>query len=163
MVKLVNVCAKSLNICKMLKGYFQMLIWPLKHLISVFKKLHAAWFIWISVWEENQRKSFCIWKKEKRTNSTVRKWVPLKGIFHLPLFEVNYILLKVLPTGMIFDSWVIFDAYVTPPNICHITKKIVVKAIFLRWYLKAFLFFIVRTILQQVSFEKKRNYVLSPT
>lgn len=27
---------------------------------------------------------------------------PLKGVLHLLLFEVNYILSKVLPTGMIF-------------------------------------------------------------
>ena len=47
-------------------------------------------------------------KKEKRTTSTGWKWLPLKGVLHMPLLEVNYILLKVLPTGMIFDSRVIF-------------------------------------------------------
>ena len=66
-VKLVNGCAKSLNSCKMFKDHFPMLIWPLKkHLISMFKKLPTAWFTWISVWEEDQRKSFCVWKRKKR-------------------------------------------------------------------------------------------------
>lgn len=146
-VKLVNGCVKSLNSSKMFKGHFPMLIWPLKHLISVFKKLHNAWFTWISVWEEDQRKSFCIWKRKKRTNSTVWKWLPLKDVLHLPLFEINYILLKVLPTGMIFLTHELFlSVYVTPPNIFHIAKKIVVKVTFLCWCLKAFWFFIVRII-----------------
>ena len=54
---------------------------------------------------------------------------PLKGVLHLLLFEVNYILSKVLPTGMIFLAHELFlYVYVTPPNICHVAEKIVVKS-----------------------------------
>lgn len=51
----------------------------------------------------------------------------MKVALHLPLFEANYVLLKVLPTGMILIHELFWYVYIAPPDICHIARKIVSK------------------------------------
>ena len=65
--KIVNLYAKPLNVCQMLKDHFQTLILPLKYLIPVFKKASYC-ILFELLCGRRIKESHCVFGKERKAN-----------------------------------------------------------------------------------------------